>query len=97
MAALDIRHRALLTEGGEANVDLTAAQARLREHTPADRQVYRELAESGLPTDRADAERRQGHEEAEATRQQGIVSEAERMISEAVAKSSAAKARQRAA
>ncbi|MGD0985722.1 MAG: hypothetical protein ABSA65_18215 [Acidimicrobiales bacterium] len=93
VAALDIRHRALLTEGGEANVDLTAAQARLREHTPADRQVYRELAESELPTDRADAERRQGQEEAEATRQQGIVSEAERMIAEAVAKSSAAKAR----
>ncbi|MBF6555119.1 MAG: hypothetical protein IVW52_02990 [Acidimicrobiales bacterium] len=93
VAALDSRHRALLTEGGEANVDLTAAQTRLREHTPADRQVYRELAESELPTDRADAEHRQGEEEAEATRQQGIVSEAERMIAEAVIRSNAAKAR----
>ena len=93
VAALGARHRALLTEGGEANADLTAAQTRMRDLTPTDRQVYRELAESELPTDRTDAEHRQGQEEAEAVRQQGIVSEAERMIAEATMRSNAAKAR----
>lgn len=93
VAALDARHQALLTEEGKADAELTSARARLRDHTPADRQVHRELAESELPIDRADAERRQGEEEAEATRQQGIVSAAERTVTEATTRANAAKAR----
>jgi hypothetical protein len=50
ITALDSRHGPLLTEGGEANADFTAAETRLLDLTPA-RQVYRELAESELATD----------------------------------------------
>lgn len=93
VVALGKRHEALLTEAGEANAELTSAETRLRELTPTDRQVYRELAESELPTNRAEAEGRQGQEEAAAAQQQGIVSDAERTIAEATTKSNAAKAR----
>jgi hypothetical protein len=93
VAELGAQLEELLRAQGEARADLAAAEARTRELTPSDRQVYRELSASEIPLDRADAEGRQGESESEATRQQLLVSEAEREVAEAAARRDAARTR----
>jgi hypothetical protein len=90
---LGSRLEVLLRSQGEARADLSAAEARLRELTPSDRQVYRELGTDEVPLDRTDAERRQAEAEEEATRQQLLVSEAERETGEAANRRDAARTR----
>jgi len=93
VAALATRLVALLREQGEARADLVNAESRLRECTPSDRQVYRELLGAEFPQDRDDAERRGAEADAEAARQQTLVSEADQEMRELVAKRDAARAR----
>jgi hypothetical protein len=90
---LGSRLEALLRSQGEAGADFTTAEARLRELTPSDRQVYRELGTDEVPLDRTDAEHRQAEAEEEATRQQVLVSEAERETGEAANRRDAARTR----
>ena len=93
VATLRGRLEAVLRDQGEVRADLAAAEVRLREHTPSDRQVWRELIEEELPSGRADAESRAAEWNAEASRQQLDVSEAERERDAALARRDAAKAR----
>lgn len=85
----------VLEEQGAARVDLDAAQTRVRALTPPDRQVWRDLAEDGLdlPVDRSDGEARAAEHEAQASRLQLLVSEAERDRDGAAVRRDAAKAR----